>query len=122
MGVDAEIHFELDINRTKGYPENLLTIPVEPEWLGFQPKEPYRMYEVNDLEHLGRYFSEDYPRGYWPSYAKILLELLRAPAVGRVWYFGDTIDYPHEEEHMTLDDLHELNKQWVAYGQVWYDR
>jgi len=65
---------------------------------------------THEIDNPWRYWSYHYDRGPWPHIAAVLLELLAAPNVEKVWYCGD-----HEDtaEPFTLEMLNQFNSDYV---------
>lgn len=75
----------------------------------WQDNKPTRNFNVIIYE---RYFSEDYPRGHWPSLAKVLLELLKDKSVEAIYYGSDEMS-PDSIPKFTLDRFNQLTKFYV---------
>lgn len=76
------------------------------------------IWQVNKSTHnftvttYERYYSEDYPRGHWPSLAKVLLELLKDKSVEAIYYGSDEMS-PNSIPKFTLDRFNQLTKFYV---------
>lgn len=67
-----------------------------------------------EIEPYQRYYSEDYPRGHWPTLAKCLLNLLADPCVNTVYYIGDNQELDFNKiKPFTQKDLFRLSAFYI---------
>jgi len=111
MGVDAVI----ECRTTDG---------KEPDLWGWLPSS-YSVSEERDeytlenegathsIESCDRYYGKEYARGDWPRICLVLLELLAAKNVDKVWYHGDT-DWGGPE--ITIEGVADLCRYFVEHG------
>lgn len=72
--------------------------------LGTQPEYILRL--------PGRYYDEEYPRGPWPEYARILLGLFANLGITAVWY-GHDCDFL---KRIYPEDVLRISKYWMEHG------
>lgn len=72
-----------------------------------------------EVHLMGRYYHEEYARGYWPTYRSIIewLQMTFGNA-SEVWYGGDSSGCV--AELMTEKRLWELNQFWLHHGNKPY--
>lgn len=113
MGIDAEIHFELD---SLDEPTDLW-LPSECQLLNFCH---FTLSEATHTVDNGfRYYGIGYERGPWPKICGILMSLFASKNVKRVWYFGDNLPCLTDNNinPITVEDVLEISRHYMTYGE-----
>lgn len=107
MGVDAAIYFK--------------SLAEQPEFdapVVWAVRKINRDYEeapvgaTHALECFCRFYDLHHDRGPWPKLCSALMQLMREPLVGEVWYCGDSYD-AREQKPITVDEILEISRHYM---------